>query len=532
MTTDTIKFKRGVKSKLNNLSYGEPAYISDEGELYIGTKSGVEKLTSNKEVKELSSQLEQNTSNIGIFEKDKVNVVKFGVVGDGVTDDTENLKKAINYALLKDFTLYIPKYLKCKITNNLSFFGLSSVIIDGIIIGEDCIVEIGYNSQTTYPSAYFINNIQATLKICGLKTGSVVVNYANKVLLFADSNEAKKSSIAYSRFEFGRIDELEINSNNDGWINENTFMRCRCSKFTMDGNYQHNNNTFYKMTFESIDFKLLNGAWNYFYDCRFEGVNSVVFGEEAVENIIYRSWYSAFPAFVRDTVLPTYTDNGINNMIIAEHDKCYDRHCIYTLNYHSNNFDTSICYKKDNGTIGLLKSGEEIMSTGLLEILDNFRVEIQTDATAGFRYAILIYNENKELIQSEIDPGVVNTPGIFGWRGNGKYLSGNYTDVSLAVLKNKGAKYIEIIINSKDSEATDVELNYINVFLYQRKGRLNQVSTCCKSKYKNLTGKSYPTTGSWTVGDIVYNSSPTQGSCVGWICISSPCEWKEFGMIN
>ena len=34
MTTHTIKFKRGVKSKLNNLSYGEPAYISDEGELY------------------------------------------------------------------------------------------------------------------------------------------------------------------------------------------------------------------------------------------------------------------------------------------------------------------------------------------------------------------------------------------------------------------------------------------------------------------------------------------------------------------
>ena len=64
MTTDTIKFKRGVKSKLNNLSYGEPAYISDEGELYIGTQSGVEKLTSNKEVKELSSQLAQKASKV------------------------------------------------------------------------------------------------------------------------------------------------------------------------------------------------------------------------------------------------------------------------------------------------------------------------------------------------------------------------------------------------------------------------------------------------------------------------------------
>ena len=67
MTTDTIKFKRGVKSKLNNLSYGEPAYISDEGELYIGTKSGVEKLTSNKEVKELSSQLAHKANLNSVF---------------------------------------------------------------------------------------------------------------------------------------------------------------------------------------------------------------------------------------------------------------------------------------------------------------------------------------------------------------------------------------------------------------------------------------------------------------------------------
>lgn len=59
MATDTIKFKRGTKNKLDKLSYGEPAFISDEGELYIGTESGVEKLTRNKEVEELSSQLAQ-----------------------------------------------------------------------------------------------------------------------------------------------------------------------------------------------------------------------------------------------------------------------------------------------------------------------------------------------------------------------------------------------------------------------------------------------------------------------------------------
>ena len=66
MAIDTIKFKRGVKSKLNNLSYGEPAYISDENELYIGTENGVEKITRNKEVAELSSQLEHITHDFSI----------------------------------------------------------------------------------------------------------------------------------------------------------------------------------------------------------------------------------------------------------------------------------------------------------------------------------------------------------------------------------------------------------------------------------------------------------------------------------
>ena len=67
MAIDTIKFKRGNKNKLDKLSYGEPAYISDEGELYIGTESGVEKLTRNKEVEELSSQLAHKANKNEVF---------------------------------------------------------------------------------------------------------------------------------------------------------------------------------------------------------------------------------------------------------------------------------------------------------------------------------------------------------------------------------------------------------------------------------------------------------------------------------
>ena len=104
MAIDTIKFKRGVKSKLNNLSYGEPAYISDENELYIGTENGVEKITRNKEVAELSSQLEHKPNKKDLF----IDVKDYGAKGDGVTDDTQSIKNAIS-DLRSGTTLYFPR---------------------------------------------------------------------------------------------------------------------------------------------------------------------------------------------------------------------------------------------------------------------------------------------------------------------------------------------------------------------------------------------------------------------------------------
>ena len=102
MAIDTIKFKRGVKSKLNNLSYGEPAYISDENELYIGTENGVEKITSNKEVKELSSQLEHTKNNLEL-----INVLEIGLKGDGITDNSDILQNYVNEKT--DIGLYFPE---------------------------------------------------------------------------------------------------------------------------------------------------------------------------------------------------------------------------------------------------------------------------------------------------------------------------------------------------------------------------------------------------------------------------------------
>lgn len=83
---DTIKIKRGAKSRLTPLLYGEPAYISDEKELYIGGSDGSnEKITRNKEVDELTIKVEdlvaKNQNRVlspkmfGDLEKESHNVV-------------------------------------------------------------------------------------------------------------------------------------------------------------------------------------------------------------------------------------------------------------------------------------------------------------------------------------------------------------------------------------------------------------------------------------------------------------------------
>lgn len=47
-------------------------------------------------------------------------------------------------------------------------------------------------------------------------------------------------------------------------------------------------------------------------------------------------------------------------------------------------------------------------------------------------------------------------------------------------------------------------------------------------------GNSAPATGSYKVGDIVWNTNPRSGSYIGWVCVSpgAPGVWQAFGLIN
>ena len=43
-----------------------------------------------------------------------------------------------------------------------------------------------------------------------------------------------------------------------------------------------------------------------------------------------------------------------------------------------------------------------------------------------------------------------------------------------------------------------------------------------------------PTTGTYAKGDIVWNSAPTSGGFIGWVCVAAgtPGTWKTWGAIS
>lgn len=51
---------------------------------------------------------------------------------------------------------------------------------------------------------------------------------------------------------------------------------------------------------------------------------------------------------------------------------------------------------------------------------------------------------------------------------------------------------------------------------------------------RHFSGTSAPTTGSFARGDIIWNSTPSAGGTIGWVCVTagSPGTWKTWGAIS
>lgn len=113
-----------VNSRINGLNNYDDTQIRQDIN-NIKNEIGTEELTTTDQtikgaVNEIDSKIKNNEYEINILKRGMVNVLNFGAIGDGVNDDTNSIKSAIQYCVEKEINdLFFPAGIY-KITSNLN----------------------------------------------------------------------------------------------------------------------------------------------------------------------------------------------------------------------------------------------------------------------------------------------------------------------------------------------------------------------------------------------------------------------------
>lgn len=251
-----------------------------------------------------------------------------GIDPTGVSDSLAALQAAADYARTNQLTYSIPQGVTVRISDTLDLRYIRSIDIQGIIkVGHTTGVGvlIGNSSTIVRDVRIRINEISyagtqsnVALRAVGLKNGRIAVNICPYLQLYADAADATMSSIAYTDWDLGKIDLIELYGETAlSWINENRFWGGRVQRLKIGsaaGGYHHNHNKFYDNNFESPTIELLVGNNNRIYGARMEGTTPVItFGVDTWNNTIERTWQSNYSVRYSPA---TMSDSGLNNRLI------------------------------------------------------------------------------------------------------------------------------------------------------------------------------------------------------------------------
>ena len=445
-------------------------------------------------------------------------------------DDTSLLQTTINLAKALGKGVYSAPDLVYKIDNQVDFRYVryidfkASILVNFIGIG----VLIGnFSTQINSDNIYFrsIKNVAGTIpvnplaRIVGLKNAKIEIDICDYLQLYADASDPTMTSIAYCQFRLNYIKKLEINTSVTAlsWINENTFWGGRFVELIIDGSYRHNNNTFYRPTFESSNININKGDSNKFQDCRFEGVCSVTFGMGTHSNIITQQWLSQTRNAI-EQISATITDNGKGNVYQKEQLNYYERFKILEINnkYKIFNDLSNLGITKIGSGLNKLKSiggNQAIFRTGLIPVTKGMLMDFDSDV-AMWRPRFYVYDVNKQPItvdngSLEITGYTFVASGYYGFGADTKTMGG------MAIVGDD-IKYIELYLLS-GSTASNVWFNYFIFNMYVKKNKLYNL----KSNLKMLEDSpilltASPTSGFARLGQLISKS-------VGgiWTCTKS-----------
>lgn len=163
--------------------------------------------------------------------------------------------------------------------------------------------------------------------------------------------------------------------------------------------------------------------------------------------------------------------------------------------------DESLFWKSDFGRLGI---GTD-MPNGQLGILGDIAEFVIDETTTGYKLGTWTSND-LELVTDDTTRIKITAQGhiTLGQKGN--------TDTKVSVFGRLGV--------GVNNVSTDVGLEVSSPIRFQNK--------------KFEVSDSYPLSGSYNLGDIVWNSNPQPSTFVGWVCVKegTPGQWKTFGNIS
>lgn len=253
---------------------------------------------------ETTKQVERFNKNLTTqLEKIELNVDSFGAIGDGVTDDSQAIQNAADYAFENGLllggqgTFLISETLKLR--GNIDLSGVT-LLYDGSVTA----VEFGLSSERTRDVSIKLPAVQKLDRTWGDDIGVNIINtleseiHVSKITDFGVGLQisAFSTGTAYNTFYISHLENNEVNlklklSDESGWVNENLFIGGRFSHYSSNNSHlenvshlvfhaiegakhQPNNNVFLKPSLEghiSYYTAIIYGSDNSIINGRYEG---------------------------------------------------------------------------------------------------------------------------------------------------------------------------------------------------------------------------------------------------------------------
>ena len=295
--------------------------------------------------------------------------------------------------------------------NSLNLFDIAYLTIEKDITNtSDKIVEIGYDSTKTPANKIeFIGKVDY-INMLGGKDLNVTITSCNTFNMIANSATAGKTSIAYCNIQLGDMQNFTIQGVNNGWINENTFMKGRIRKsFTINGDvYEHNNNVFYGLVIEgssggtTVYFN--KASYNTLYDARLETSStntlSITFSKDSSNNKIFRNWLNTSDSFQR-RYLNYYTNNGHSSNGVFYGEDCFVKQWTISKNDYISHRELGKVSLRENGAVRY-ETNEPHLILDIFPKTD-FGLFLTTSVTGLFYMRIQFIDNNDAYIEDLTD---------------------------------------------------------------------------------------------------------------------------------